>query len=139
MADGTLRVKTNHSLILSAPGQGTIADLRNAADLLHGDHGYHYIATDTWHGATPVGRLDFLTDGNNTQLQGKKVFIIDGFDLVSQEERRRVIAFFKLWMRDHADQELTIQWVLTSFNEGRVLELTAELFPLISGLWTASE
>jgi len=128
-------VKTQHSLTISAPGQGTVADLRNAADQREGRHGYHYIATDTWIGATPVGRLDFLTDGNDQLLKYNRAVVIDGFDLMGKEERRQVIDLFKLWMQNHRDQQLAVHWVLTSYNAERVLEITTELFPLISGLW----
>jgi len=134
MAD-SIAVKTQHSLTLSAPGQGTVADLRNAADEREGNHGYHYIATDTWRNNLPVGRINFLTDGDDSFLKDNGIVILDGFDLMGKEERLQVIELFKLWMQKNPEQKLAVHWVLTSYNEPRVLEITAELFPLISGMW----
>lgn len=134
----TTPIRTTHSLIVTSPGQGTITELRDAADADRG-HRYHYIATDEWvGGVTPIGRLDFLTDANNTMLTDNRVLIIDGFDLISKEERLSVIRLFELWMKNNPSKELAVKWVLITFNAALVLEITEELLPLVSGLWQVS-
>lgn len=121
---------TQHKLIVSAPGTGTVAELFRAAQTSNAAYIYWDLSDYDNHA---LGSLPFLYDGTiDEQLQTASTItiIFDEIEVLDVLSLNMLIGRLRTWTSLNGDKPITVYWPVRVVDPERAKELIGDLLPL---------